>query len=341
MPKSYAERTSQQPEQAAEAEEFKPEVGFAKSGNGFDSADESNMKGGGPAGPRRVTRSNILALQRTIGNQAVMRLLAAKASHPTSPPLTKADNLTSEIQRTPEGWDKTNEDTMKPAFYEAKGHSYGLINEALKELNLDDDKERKIANQWGKFAIDHGYVGKGPVKSTYKSTYDYAPNDFSVSQKVPMLDTFVVHAHIKSDDTVALDGGVNLKYSSNEGGMKAANVPADSAKEVIDVESAKKEWFSDANRERRQDVEERYLFWKMDELFKEDGNPPALAPAPAPVVPPKFEPDFATLREGAALAKTPANFWKMVNAAIEQARKGDTRTYDTYIQAIKDKKDQG
>ena len=201
------EGSPQNQERLTETDEVTTESATPTGSYSFAPPDGTELKGGRP-NPGHLTPAKVLALQRTIGNQRVLRLLANRPpSTPASTP-TGGETPQTEVQRTPEGWDKADEETMKPAFYEGKGHSYGLINEALNELNLDDDKERKIANQWGKFAIDHGYVGKGPVKSTYKSTYDYAPNDFSVSQNVPLLDTFVVHAHIKSDDTVALDGAM-------------------------------------------------------------------------------------------------------------------------------------
>ncbi len=140
--------------------------------------------------------------------------------------------------KAPAGWDNGDRSTWEPDFY--NGFSYTLVSDALSTLDLNT--ERETANKWATMALNNGLVGIGPVRSTYKSSYDQAADAFSVSQNVTGLDKLVVHAHISPTNVVALDGGVNLKWAHDETGYKAANVPSAIGSSIIDVATARKHW---------------------------------------------------------------------------------------------------
>jgi hypothetical protein len=144
-------------------------------------------------------------------------------------------------RKAPSGWDTNDQTTWEPDHY--GGFSYQLVNDALDTLDVDG--QRAIADRWANNALRNGLVGLGPVRSTYKSSYDKAADAFSVSQDVPMIPKLVVHAHISADDVVAYDGGVNLKWAHDEGGLKAGNIPRNIGETLIDVVEARKSW--DAN----------------------------------------------------------------------------------------------
>lgn len=144
-------------------------------------------------------------------------------------------------RKAPTGWDTNDQTTWEPDHY--GGFSYQLVNDALDTLDVDG--QRTIADRWANNALHNGLVGLGPARSTYKSSYDKAADAFSVSQDVPMIPKLVVHAHISADDVVAYDGGVNLKWAHDEGGLKAANIPRNIGETLIDVVEARKSW--DAN----------------------------------------------------------------------------------------------
>lgn len=179
--------------------------------------------------------------------------------------------------KAPAGWKDDDATTWEPDTY--TGFDYTLVSDALSTLNLD--AQRSLADKWATKALATGLVGKGPVRSTYKSSYDQDADAFSVSQDVPQIDQLVVHAHISPTDVVALDGGVNLKWKHDEGGKKAANVPSSTGSAIIDVATARAHWESNPDHDRaEEDAEDRAIGLAIFNLFdtsKEEAEQKAAA----------------------------------------------------------------
>ena len=197
---------------------------------------------------------------------------AVRASAPASAPPAAHIQL-----KAPAGWKSDDATTWEPDTY--TGFDYTLVSDALSTLNLD--AQRPLADKWATKALATGLVGKGPIRSTYKSSYDQDADAFSVSQDVPQIDQLVVHAHISPTDVVALDGGVNLKWKHDEGGEKAANIPSSTGSAIIDVATARAHWESNPDHDRaEEDAEERAIGRAIFNLFdtsKEDAERKAAA----------------------------------------------------------------
>ncbi|MDG1411985.1 MAG: DUF4157 domain-containing protein [Acidimicrobiales bacterium] len=141
-------------------------------------------------------------------------------------------------RRQPSGWRADDESTWVPTHYSTIDCS--LVADALETLDLGSNPKEGVA--WAEVALMKGLVGRGPIRSTYKSSYDQEPDAFSVSQEVPNISQLVVHGHIKGDNALAVDGGVNLKWAHDEGGQKASPVEEGKAAELIDVSRARAAW---------------------------------------------------------------------------------------------------
>lgn len=169
-------------------------------------------------------------------------------------------------RKAPSGWDGGDESTMKPDHY--GGFSYDLVNDALDTLDLD--VQRPIADLWATKALSSGMVGLGPIRSTYKSSYDRDADAFSVSQDVPLIAPLVVHAHISPTDEVAYDGGVNLKWAHDEGGSKAGTIPRSIGEGLIGVDAARLHWEANPDHDRaEEDAEDILVGMAIADLFDE------------------------------------------------------------------------
>lgn len=146
------------------------------------------------------------------------------------------------------------------------------VNSALRELSISNPDERIIANEWGKRAVNGNLLSAGPILSTYKSTWDWSPGDFSVSQRVPDLPQFVIHAHITADNIIVRDGGVNLKYFEDERGESACNIPSTKVDGLIDIDRAMEHW-NDRKKEDEYDAQ----FFFLSPLLSDKYFTPATA----------------------------------------------------------------
>lgn len=257
------------------------------------------------------------ARHTTLGGSAERELTASTNRAPTAAIQLKA----------PAGWKQDDATTWEPDAY--GGFSYELVNDALSTLDLDVNRD--VADKWATKALDNGLVGLGPVRSTYKSSYDQEANAFSVSQDVPWIDQLVVHAHISPIDVVALDGGVNLKWKHNEIGRKAANVPSSLGSNIIDVAAARAHWESNPEHDRAEEDAEDYAtgqaIFELFDTSKQDAIDKAAADAA------KKESDTQLVNWGWANVKPEKR--KQYGDMLKAAR-GSAATFEPFLQMIRD-----
>jgi hypothetical protein len=166
------------------------------------------------ANPQAARPSEILALQRQYGNQAVQRLLVSRQGEAPglqTPPL--ANSITPLLQRQP----RVQRVTLPPNFKQ----KYSL-SEAATQLHTSrgDGSENIVVGNWIQYIVQKITPPAGPVKSTYVSSFDTAKGGFSASRLLPDVPDLVVHAHYqrqKQVDTATVNSA-QVKWADKEEG---------------------------------------------------------------------------------------------------------------------------
>ena len=156
------------------------------------------------ANPEAAGPGEILALQRTYGNQAVQRLLTQHNAH--SP-----GGLS--VQRQP-----VVQRVAAPNFKQ----KYPL-SDAVTQLHTSrtDGSDNVVIGNWIQYIVQKITPPAGPVKSSYVSSFDTAKGGFSASRSLPNVPDLVVHAHYQRDLSAPKTAKVNsaqVKWSDNEEG---------------------------------------------------------------------------------------------------------------------------
>ena len=195
--------------------------------------------------PSSITSSDILQLQRTVGNQAVMRFLGktlsrrsqaeanvnhddgaddlahtvVRSSNPSPLGSIKKHPVRSVVQLRPiddpyfNKWAETTWEQYQPPGNPVRADLEGFneeIVDAKRARDLKQPKALNLARAWIQHIFRQGFGGPGDVEDVYVAKDDQDAGGYSISQKVSGLPLLVIHAHMeknhKPSDTSA-EGG--------------------------------------------------------------------------------------------------------------------------------------